>query len=334
MLIGYHASHEQFSPSELLQYVQAAERAGFQAVMTSDHLAPWSERQGNSGNNWAWLGAAMAKTSLPFGSLAIPGGWRYHPVVLAHLVATLSEMFPDRLRWIALGSGEALNEYTVGRSWPAKTERDARLEAASEIIRALLAGETVTSDEPGLKTQDAKLWSLPEKRPLLLGAALTKQTAAWIGEWADGMVPVRKPMDEMKQMVEAFRTSGGAKKSLALQVQVSWAPTIDEARMAAWHEWRNAAVKPHLLAELKTPAEFDAASREVTLEEIGNFIPLITRGTELFDLVDESAACGFDEVYIHNVSRDQHGFIGFMAEQVLSKLKPRSTMPSSVARDF
>ncbi|WP_348631326.1 hypothetical protein [Neorhizobium sp. S3-V5DH] len=123
-------------------------------------------------------------------------------------------------------------------------------------------------------------------------------------------------MNEMKQMLEAFRTSGGAKKPLALQVQVSWAPTIDEARMAAWHEWRNAAVKPDLLAELKTPAEFDAASREVTLEEIDNFIPLITRGTELFDLVEECAACGFEEVYIHNVSRDQHGFMRFVAEQM------------------
>ncbi|MET3858687.1 TIGR03885 family FMN-dependent LLM class oxidoreductase [Rhizobium sp. OAE497] len=273
MLIGYHASHEQFSPSELLEYVQAAERAGFQAVMTFDHLAPWSERQGNSGNNWAWLGAAMAKTSLSFGSLSIPGGWRYHPVVLAHLVATLSEMFPDRLRWIAMGSGEALNEYAVGRGWQAKTVRNARLVAASEIVRALLAGETVTSDEPGLKTEGAKLWSLPEKPPLLLGAALKKQTAAWIGEWADGLVTVRKPMNEMKEMVEAFRSSGGAKKPVALQVQVSWAPTIDEARMAAWHEWRNAAVSPDLLAELKTPVEFDAASRDVSPEELAEFIP-------------------------------------------------------------
>ena len=79
MIIGYHASHEQFAPSELLEYVRAAEDSGFQAIMTSDHIAPWSKRQGNSGNNWAWLGAAMARTSLPFGSLAIPGGWRYHP---------------------------------------------------------------------------------------------------------------------------------------------------------------------------------------------------------------------------------------------------------------
>ncbi|CDZ42326.1 Hypothetical protein NGAL_HAMBI1146_50920 [Neorhizobium galegae bv. officinalis] len=91
--------------------------------------------------------------------------------------------------------------------------------------------------------------------------------------------------------------------------------------MAAWHEWRNAAVKPNLLAELKTPREFDAASREVMLEEIDNFIPLITRGTELVELVEECAACGFDELYVHNVSRDQHGFIRFVAEKVFSMLK-------------
>ena len=30
--IGYHASHEQFAPSELLACVRTAERAGFAAV--------------------------------------------------------------------------------------------------------------------------------------------------------------------------------------------------------------------------------------------------------------------------------------------------------------
>src|SRR6218665_2045378 len=100
--------------------------------MTSDHITPWSERQGNSGNNWTWLGAAMASTSLPFGSLAIPGGWRYHPVVLAHMVATIAEMFPNRLCWIAVGSGEAMNENVVGMGWPKKRERNDRLFAGSE----------------------------------------------------------------------------------------------------------------------------------------------------------------------------------------------------------
>ena len=36
--IGFHASHEQFPPSELLRLVQAAEQAGFAAGMSSDHF--------------------------------------------------------------------------------------------------------------------------------------------------------------------------------------------------------------------------------------------------------------------------------------------------------
>ena len=39
-LIGYHCSHEQHPPSDLLRYVQHAERAGFHAAMCSDHFAP------------------------------------------------------------------------------------------------------------------------------------------------------------------------------------------------------------------------------------------------------------------------------------------------------
>jgi coenzyme F420-dependent glucose-6-phosphate dehydrogenase len=105
---------------------------------------------------------------------------------------------------------------------------------------------------------------------------------------------------------------------------VSWANTIGEARVAAWHEWRNSAVKPDLLAELKTPAEFDAASSDVSPEEVDEFIPLITRGSELINLIEECAACGFDEIYVHNVSRNQQGFMDFTAEQVFSKLNLKS----------
>ena len=47
--IGYHASHEQFPPSDLLRWVREAERAGFTAAKCSDHFHPWSERQGQSG---------------------------------------------------------------------------------------------------------------------------------------------------------------------------------------------------------------------------------------------------------------------------------------------
>jgi hypothetical protein len=47
--IGYHASHEQFSPTTLLALVRRAEAAGFDCAKSSDHFHPWSEKQGQSG---------------------------------------------------------------------------------------------------------------------------------------------------------------------------------------------------------------------------------------------------------------------------------------------
>jgi probable non-F420 flavinoid oxidoreductase len=322
MIIGYHASHEQFTPRELLRYAKAAEDGGFGAVMTSDHIAPWSVRQANSGNNWAWLGAALAQTSeISFGSLAIPGGWRYHPTVLAHLIATLSEMFPGRVPWIALGSGEALNEMVVGEGWPEKEERNERLKTAAGIIRDLLRGETVTAHHPWFDVDEAKLWSLPPQPPALFGAALTAKTAAWLGSWADGLITIRKPKDELMEMVAAFRNNGGAGKPMALQLQLSWAATRDEARQIAWQQWRNAAATPDKLADLRRPEDFDKVTDDVTPEQMEDVMPLITQADELLAVIEEYRPCGFGELYIHNVSRDQEGFIQFMAREVLPALR-------------
>src|SRR5690606_24140785 len=72
-VVGFHASHEQVHPAALLEAVQHAEEAGFSAAMCSDHFAPWSERQGESGFAWSWLGAALATTGLTFGVVNAPG---------------------------------------------------------------------------------------------------------------------------------------------------------------------------------------------------------------------------------------------------------------------
>ena len=141
-VIGFHNSHEQVHPADLLRAVQHAEEVGFTAAMCSDHLEPWNERQGHSGFAWSWLGAAMATTDLPFGAVNAPGQ-RYHPVIVAQAIATLGSMFPGRF-WVALGSGEAMNEHVTGHVWPRKELRDARLRECVDVIRALLAGEEVS----------------------------------------------------------------------------------------------------------------------------------------------------------------------------------------------
>ena len=143
-IVGFHASHEQVPPARLLHAVQRAEEVGFDAAMCSDHLAPWSLRQGESGFAWSWLGSALQATRLPFGVVTAPGQ-RYHPAIAAQAIATLESMYPGRF-WAALGSGEAVNEHVTGDPYPPKEERDARLRETVTVIRRLLAGEEVSAD--------------------------------------------------------------------------------------------------------------------------------------------------------------------------------------------
>src|SRR4051812_3122375 len=103
--IFYHASHEQFSPKELLHYVKLAEQSGFDGCHSSDHFHPWSKRQGHSGHLYSWLGAALEATKFPVSFITTPGQ-RYHPAIVAQAIATLAEMYPDRIT-VELGSREA-----------------------------------------------------------------------------------------------------------------------------------------------------------------------------------------------------------------------------------
>ncbi len=198
--IGFHASHEQISPGQLLTDVQHAEQAGFAAAMCSDHFAPWSARQGQSGFAWSWLGAALATTKLPFGMVNAPGQ-RYHPAIIAQAISTLAGMFPGRF-WAALGSGEAANEHITGDVWPPKEQRNQRLLECVDVIRRLLAGEEVTHD--GLVTVDrARVWERPDPVPLLVAPAASVESAARVAAWADGLVTLNQPVETLRELLLA-----------------------------------------------------------------------------------------------------------------------------------
>lgn len=315
--IGYHASHEQYSPEQLLRNVQLAEQAGFQAAMCSDHFHPWTEQQGESGFAWAWLGAALQATSLSFGTVCAPGD-RYHPAVIAQAAATLGCMFPDRF-WFAVGSGEALNEHITGAPWPEKKERNARLRECVDIMRALWAGETVTH-RGRVTVHEATLYSRPTTPPRIFGAALSEETARWAGSWADGLITVAKKPDELRRLVDAFRDGGGDAKPLYLQVALAYASTEEEAADIAHREWRQAGLTPKELADLRTPREFDDACRRVTRPEICKALRVSSDLSQHRDWLAADLELGFDTLMLHHVGRDQRVFIDAFARDVLPAL--------------
>jgi coenzyme F420-dependent glucose-6-phosphate dehydrogenase len=316
--IGYHASHEQHPPSSLLTWARQAEQAGFDAAMCSDHFHPWNEQQGNSGFAWSWLGAALQATSLPMGVVNAPGQ-RYHPAIIAQAAATLAEMYPERF-WLAVGSGQDLNEHITGDAWPRKPDRNQRLLESVEVMRALWNGETVTH-RGAVVVEDAHLYTRPTRSPRLLGAALTPQTAAWVADWADGMITVAKPMAELRELVEAFREGGGEGKPMALQVQLSYAPSDDEALAAAHEQWGTNIFDSPVLASLRLPSDFEAAAEFVEPRDLSGPVLVSSDASRHAAWLTEYAELGFDELYLHDVHHDQQRFLADFGERVLPQLR-------------
>lgn len=316
--IGYHASHEQFAPGELLACVREAEAAGFAAAMCSDHFAPWGTAQGQSGFAWAWLGAALQATALPFGVVNAPGV-RYHPAIVAQAAATLAEMFPGRF-WLALGTGQAMNESIAGAHWPPKPERNARLGECVEVIRALWAGETVTH-RGRVVVEEATLWTRPATPPLLVGAAISPETARWVAGWADGLITINQPGDATRRVVEAFREGGGDGKPVYLQIHLSWAETDDAAMANALDQWRASVLPAAVGEELPSPAMFDAMARLVPPEDVAAAVRVSADPARHAAWLADDLALGASHLYLHNVGRNQRAFIAAFGAHVLPQLR-------------
>lgn len=317
-LFSYHVSHEQFAPRDLLRLVRRAEEAGFDAAFSSDHFHPWAPAQGHSGYAWSWLGAALQATSLPMGVISVPG-WRYHPAVLAQKIATLGQMFPGRL-WVALGSGENINEHIIGGEWPDKPERNAKLREGVEVIRALLRGEEVTH-RGRVTVVEAKLYDLPEQPVPLFGPCVSEGTAEFLGGWADGLLTTGTTVEQAKRVVDAFCRGGGVGKPLRLKLDVCWGPTVRAALEDAHAQWRFNSLGGDVNWDLRTPAEFEQAARFIRPEDMAQGVRVTDSPDQLAEWVGEYVAIGFDSIDLHHVGADQDAFIDMAATRLLPALK-------------
>lgn len=317
-VIGFHCSHEQISPAQLLCDVQRAEQAGFTAAMSSDHFSPWSERQGESGFAWAFLGAALATTQLPFGVVNAPGQ-RYHPAIVAQAIATLAQMFPGRI-WAALGSGEASNERITGDEWPRKEVRDQRLVECVDVIRRLLGGDEV-SHQGLVQVNRARLWTRPDKIPELVGPAVTPETAARHASWADGLVTVNQSREALEKVLRAYRDAGG-RGPARLQIHLSWAPSEDEALAIAHDQWRSNVFDPPVCWDTETVEAFDVMGEKVTPEQMHQSVRISSDLGKHVEWLQQDLEQGWDELYLHFVGQQQTGFIDAFGEHVLPRLNP------------
>jgi coenzyme F420-dependent glucose-6-phosphate dehydrogenase len=262
--------HERFSPRELVDQAVEAERAGFDGVCASDHLAPWWDPMEGTpaacGNAWVWLGAAGEATRrVALGTGVTSIVHRYNPVVVAQQIATLASLYPGRA-FLGVGTGEAMNEVPAGMDWPSPSEQLARAEEALQIITGLLDGRTVNFRGRYFRAEGARLYLQPEQRPPIFMSAFGPRAAEVAGRRADGVWTLADPQ-KAPAVIAAYRrareAAGLEPGEVILQGLVS-SGADDGAALDGAREWKPTLVDANYAEDVHDPAAVGASGREVS----------------------------------------------------------------------
>jgi G6PDH family F420-dependent oxidoreductase len=322
--IGYAAMLEQFGPQEVIGYSAAAEAAGFSGVMAADHFQPWVPQQGQAAFVWNVLTAIGERTKGDLGPGVTCPSFRMHPAIVAQASATLAAMYPGR-HWLGLGSGEALNEHVLGGYWPETPERIARMFEAIEIIRKLFTGKDVKHAGSFYRMETTRLWTMPEVTPPIYVATAGPITAKKAGALCDGLITVGAPEGKLEMIFEKCREGcreagkDPAKFKFILQLHLSWAPTDEEAMANALREWPNGGMK-FPKQDIRSPLDFEQMAKLVRPEDFAGRMVISSDPERHRAEIQKFLDMGFQQVYLHNVGRNQADWIDVFGRDVLPKL--------------
>jgi G6PDH family F420-dependent oxidoreductase len=323
---GYTLMTEQSGPRELVRYAVAAERAGFDFEVSSDHYSPWLTEEGHAPYAWSVLGAvAQATERVELMTYVTCPTMRYHPAVVAQKAATMGLLTEGRFT-LGLGSGENLNEHTVGAGWPAVETRQELLEEAVEIIRALFEGDLVTHRGEHFAVDSSRLWDLPDDPVRIALAVSGDRSVERFAPLADDLIAVEPEADLITAWndVEGVDRIGAGARAIG-QVPICWDPDEKAAVERAHEQFRWFGGGWNVNADLPTTAGFAAASQFVTPDDVAESIPCGPDLDKMADAVGAFLDAGFTDVAVVQVGdQGQDRFLEEAAEPLLEKLRARA----------
>ncbi len=325
-VIGFAAMLEQFGPREIVDQSVAAEAAGFSGVMAADHFQPWVPQQGQAAFVWNVMTAIAERTKGDVGPGDTCPSFRCHPAIVAQASATLAAMYPGR-HWLGLGSGEALHEHIVGGYWPETPERIARMFEAIEIIKKLFGSpdKDVKHEGKFFKLESTRLWTMPDEAPPIYIATAGPVTAKKTGQYAEGLITVGAPESKLEMIrekcEEGCREAGKDPNAFRyiLQLHLSWAPTDEEALRNAMVEWPNGGMK-FPKQDIRSPLDFEQMAKLVRPEDFQGRMLISSDPDKHREQIQKFLDLGFDQIYLHNVGRNQAEWIEVFGREVLPKL--------------
>jgi len=333
--LGYKASAEQFGPQRLLDYAVLAEDLGFDSVFVSDHLQPWMHDGGHAPAAMPWLGALAARTSrILMGTSVLTPTFRYHPGVIAQAFGTLGLLAPGRVI-LGVGTGEALNEATLGIEWPEVKERFARLKESIELIETLWNDERVSFDGQFYSTNNATIYDRPEVDvPIYIGASGPAATRL-AGRIASGWITTSGKARELytENLIPAFE-EGLAKRDAAsagdpadvdrlIEVKVSF--DHDEARaLEDTRFWAPLALSADEKMGVEDPLEMQRLAQALPIERAASRFIVSTDPDEHVERILEYVDLGFRHLVFHAPGDDQERFLRLYSEEILPRLRART----------
>ncbi|MEE1831713.1 LLM class F420-dependent oxidoreductase [Streptomyces sp. SP17KL33] len=227
---------------EVSAFARQAERLGFDALMTADHLVRIGDPVPGPGPLHAWTllaGLARDTNRIRLGTMMSAVTF-HHPAVLALIAAQVDQMSAGRLE-LGVGAGWYEREHQAfGLPFPPVKERFTLLEEALEVITRLwgakgevdYAGEHVRLDRnPGLP----KPRQVP-KPPLLVGGTGKRMTPWLAARFADEFnVPFASP-DGVRAARDRLYTAcaevGRDPREIILSASLVLCPALDRDTLA------------------------------------------------------------------------------------------------------
>jgi len=327
---GYKASSEQFGPNELLDFGVLAEEMGFDSVFLSDHLQPWRHDGGHAPNALPWLGALGARTErVIIGTSVLTPTFRYHPGVIAQVFATLGVMFPGRVA-LGVGTGEALNEVTLGLDWPEGPERFQRLKEAITLIDRLWSEDRVTFDGTYYSVKDATIYDRPEQKvPIYIGASGPAATRL-AGRIAQGYIttsgkdPSLYAETLLPALDDGLSKAGRTRDDVdtLMEVKVSFHPDHDTA-LEKTRFWAPLALSAEEKMSVHDPLEMQRLADELPIERAASRFIVSTDPDEHVERIAKYVDLGFRHLVFHDPGNDQEGFLRTYGAEILPRLRAR-----------
>jgi coenzyme F420-dependent glucose-6-phosphate dehydrogenase len=315
--------HEQFQPEVLVKHAQAAEEAGFDGVMVSEHFHPWVDDAGAGGFAYATLGAIAALTSLEIMTAVTTPLWRYHPAVVAQAAATLDRLSGGKFT-LGVGTGENINEGPLGYTFPGYAERAARMKEALTIMRRLLDGEKLNFSGTYYKTAEAKLYSPPLGHLPIYMAAGGPKSATIAGDLADGVIASVKDMreTEVKVIEPATKAAEAAHRPKPAVVASHWTVrgASNDEIWEALQPWRGLRAPNRL--EATDPAQLRTAADVMDRSEITGRYTKVNGASDYVDVYgDIITRLRPDILGMQTTSVNQIQTIEMIGKEVLPELK-------------